>query len=87
MSDKASASFFPTLSKSAEFIRRTHNRTLLRLARIRAPSETPSLNSKETHIRKLKIIEHISLNGRIQISADDAGIFPGGDWIAPNRHH
>jgi dihydrofolate reductase len=35
-------------------------------------------------VRKLKIIEHISLDGVIQVSAD-AGDFPYGDWTAPYR--
>jgi dihydrofolate reductase len=38
----------------------------------------------ETQMRKLKIIEHISLDGVIQISGDD-GEFPYGDWTAPYR--
>jgi len=35
-------------------------------------------------MRKLKIIEHISLDGVIQVSAD-GGDFPYGDWTAPYR--
>jgi dihydrofolate reductase len=35
-------------------------------------------------VRKLRIIEHISLDGVIQHSADDDG-FPYGDWTAPYR--
>jgi dihydrofolate reductase len=35
-------------------------------------------------MRKLKIFEHISLDGVIQHSADD-GDFPCGDWTAPYR--
>ena len=35
-------------------------------------------------MRKLKIVEHISLDGVIQHSADD-GDFPYGDWTAPYR--
>jgi dihydrofolate reductase len=35
-------------------------------------------------MRKLKIIEHISLDGVIQISGDD-GDFPFGTWTAPYR--
>src|SRR5215211_5186841 len=35
-------------------------------------------------MRKLKIIEHISLDGVIQVSGDD-GEFPYGDWTAPYR--
>jgi dihydrofolate reductase len=35
-------------------------------------------------MRKLRIIEHISLDGVIQVSADDGG-FPYGDWTAPYR--
>ena len=35
-------------------------------------------------MRKLKIIEHISLDGVIQHSADD-GDFPYGDWTSPYR--
>lgn len=35
-------------------------------------------------MRTLKIIEHISLDGVIQHSADDDG-FPYGDWTAPFR--
>jgi dihydrofolate reductase len=35
-------------------------------------------------VRKLKIIEHISLDGVIQHSAD-GGTFPYGDWTAPYR--
>ena len=35
-------------------------------------------------MRKLKIIEHITLDGVIQHSADDDG-FPYGDWTAPYR--
>ena len=35
-------------------------------------------------MRKLKIIEHISLDGVIQVSRED-GNFPYGDWTAPYR--
>lgn len=35
-------------------------------------------------MRTLKIIEHISLDGVIQVSGDD-GDFPYGDWTAPYR--
>lgn len=35
-------------------------------------------------MRTLKIIEHISLDGVIQVSGDD-GEFPYGDWTAPYR--
>ena len=35
-------------------------------------------------MRKLKIIEHISLDGVIQVSGDD-GDFPYSDWTAPYR--
>jgi dihydrofolate reductase len=35
-------------------------------------------------MRKLKIIEHISLDGVIQVSGDD-GDFPYGDWTGPYR--
>jgi dihydrofolate reductase len=38
----------------------------------------------ETRMRKLKIIEHISLDGVIQVSGED-GDFPYGDWTAPYR--
>ena len=38
----------------------------------------------ETHTRKLRIIEHISLDGVIQHSDDD-GDFPYGDWTASFR--
>lgn len=34
-------------------------------------------------MRKLKIIEHISLDGVIQVSGEDG--FPHGDWTAPYR--
>ena len=36
-------------------------------------------------MRKLKIIEHISLDGVIQVSGED-GNFPYGDWTAPYRN-
>jgi hypothetical protein len=35
-------------------------------------------------VRKLKLVEHISLDGVIQHSADD-GDFPYNDWTAPYR--
>ena len=35
-------------------------------------------------MRKLKIFEHISLDGVIQVSGED-GDFPYGDWTAPYR--
>jgi hypothetical protein len=35
-------------------------------------------------MRKLKITEHISLDGVIQVSGEDAD-FPYGDWTAPDR--
>jgi dihydrofolate reductase len=35
-------------------------------------------------LRKLKLIEHISLDGVIQVSGDDGG-FPYSDWTAPYR--
>jgi dihydrofolate reductase len=38
----------------------------------------------ETMMRKLRIMEHISLDGVIQHSADENG-FPHGDWSAPYR--
>ena len=36
-------------------------------------------------MRKLKIIEHISMDGVIQAGADKDGGFPYGDWSAPYR--
>jgi dihydrofolate reductase len=41
-------------------------------------------DTPETQMRKLRIIEHISLDGVIQHSADD-GDFPYSDWTAPYR--
>ncbi len=38
----------------------------------------------ETEMRKLKICEHISLDGVVQNSVDDDG-FPYSDWTAPYR--
>jgi hypothetical protein len=35
-------------------------------------------------MRKLKIIEHVSLDGVMQVAGDDGG-FPYGDWTAPFR--
>jgi dihydrofolate reductase len=35
-------------------------------------------------MRRLKIMEHISLDGVIQLSADDSD-FPYGDWTEPYR--
>ena len=35
-------------------------------------------------MRTLRIIEHISLDGVMQVSGDD-GVFPYGDWTAPYR--
>ena len=35
-------------------------------------------------MRKLRSIEHISLDGVIQVSGDD-GNFPYGDWTVPSR--
>ena len=35
-------------------------------------------------MRKLKIFEHISLDGVIQVSGED-GDFPYGDWTVPYR--
>ena len=35
-------------------------------------------------MRKLRIFEHISLDGVIQVSADENN-FPYGDWTAPYR--
>ena len=35
-------------------------------------------------MRKLRLIEHISLDGVIQVSGED-GDFPYGDWTAPYR--
>ena len=37
-----------------------------------------------TQMRKLRIIEHISLDGVIQVSGE-GGDFPYGDWTAPYR--
>jgi len=42
------------------------------------------IDNSETQMRKLKIIEHISLDGVIQHSADDSG-FPYSDWTVPYR--
>lgn len=39
---------------------------------------------QETHMRKLKLTEHISLDGVIQNTADENG-FPYSDWSAPYR--
>jgi dihydrofolate reductase len=36
-------------------------------------------------MRKLKLIEHISLDGVIQAGHDEDGDFPYGDWSAPYR--
>lgn len=44
---------------------------------------SPAFNTA-TRMRKLKIVEHISLDGVIQHSADDDG-FPYSDWTAPYR--
>ena len=35
-------------------------------------------------MRKLKVIEHISLDGVVQVSGED-GDFPYGGWTAPYR--
>jgi hypothetical protein len=43
-----------------------------------------TLQNTETQMRRLKIMEHISLDGVIQHSADDDG-FPYRDWTAPYR--
>src|SRR4029453_15163173 len=45
---------------------------------------TGSPQKRRLAMRKLKIIEHISLDGVIQHSADD-GDFPYSDWTAPYR--
>jgi len=42
------------------------------------------LQNTETQVRRLKIIEHISLDGVVQVSGED-GDFPYGDWTAPYR--
>jgi hypothetical protein len=34
-------------------------------------------------VRRLRILEHISLDGVIQVSSEDG--VPYGDWSAPNR--
>ena len=44
----------------------------------------PHVHSLYLHMRKLKIIEHISLDGVIQLSSDDND-FPHADWTAPYR--
>ena len=36
-------------------------------------------------MRRLKLIEHISLDGVIQVGTDQDGGFPYGDWTAPYR--
>jgi dihydrofolate reductase len=36
-------------------------------------------------MRKLKLIEHVSLDGVIQHGADEDGNFPYGDWTTPYR--
>ena len=36
-------------------------------------------------MRKLKIIEHISLDGVVQMTSGPDGDFPYGDWTAPYR--
>jgi dihydrofolate reductase len=38
-----------------------------------------------SHMRKLKIIEHISLDGVIQTASTPEDDFPYGDWTAPYR--
>jgi dihydrofolate reductase len=45
---------------------------------------TPTMTTQRNPVRKLKIIEHISLDGVIQVSGED-GDFPYGDWTAPYR--
>jgi len=45
---------------------------------------TAKAQSAETPMRKLKIMEHISLDGVIQHSSDDDD-FPYSDWTAPYR--
>ena len=42
------------------------------------------IQNTETRMRKLRIMEHISLDSVIQHSADDRS-FPNGDWTAPYR--
>jgi dihydrofolate reductase len=44
----------------------------------------PQPRKSETQLRKLTIIEHISLDGVIQVSGNDGG-FPYSDWTAPYR--
>ena len=34
-------------------------------------------------MRRLKLIEHISLDGVIQVSGEDGGDFPYADWTLP----
>jgi dihydrofolate reductase len=46
--------------------------------------EGPSIQ-KESEVRKLKIIEHISLDGVIQAGSDNEGGFSYGDWSVPYR--
>jgi hypothetical protein len=36
-------------------------------------------------MRKLKLVEHISLDGVIQVGSDEDGNFRYGDWTAPYR--
>jgi dihydrofolate reductase len=45
---------------------------------------TTHATQADTQVRRLKIIEHISLDGVIQVSGED-GHFPYGDWTAPYR--
>src|SRR5262245_9848429 len=45
-------------------------------------TEVLTPQNMETHMRRLKIIEHISLDGVIQVSGED---FPYGDWTASYR--
>jgi dihydrofolate reductase len=47
-------------------------------------NSTPAIRRLKTQMRKLKIIEHISLDGMIQHSADD-GDFPYSDWTVTYR--
>jgi dihydrofolate reductase len=50
------------------------------------PAKTSSVSHGDSQLRKLKIFEHISLDGVIQVrGSGEDGDYPYGDWTAPYR--
>jgi dihydrofolate reductase len=83
--------FFPKISGAFERAQANVKRPLAAATHDKdvrgIPIEGNNRRKRGFQVRKLKIVEHISLDGVIQVSADpgEDADFPYGDWTAPYR--